>query len=203
MKWIKRLFSNKSVKNIYHADFKDKCILAYTLDGVDYYRFKDELDIPYGRYVYLSTFLQAVELRMDLETLKKYISLLQGYLSGGKGRVDIGASIITLKQMETRTSIILDQTHAYNLASVIFFTEDEPLNVYSIEHNKKKIAAWREAQAIDFFTLMPMRELLGLPNISTQDLLSYLTKTKPIVEDLNSVMLQATNKELSTQDDVK
>jgi hypothetical protein len=61
--------------------------------------------------------------------------------------------------------------------------------------NKKKINRWREVNAIDFFTLMPMRELLGLPNISAQDLLAYLNKTRPIVEELNSAMSQAITNE--------
>jgi hypothetical protein len=198
MKWIRRLLRDRKVKNVYHEDFKDKCVLAFTLGGVDYYRFKDELDLPYGRYIYLSTFLQAVELRMDLPTLNKYIELLQGYLSGGKGKIDIGSAVMVLKQMETRASIVFDLTNAYNLASVVFFTDREPLNSYSIEMNKQKIAGWREVQAIDFFTLMPMRELLGLPNISTQDLLSYLNKTRPIADQLNSAIQQAINNEAST-----
>jgi len=195
---VKKLFykiATAPKHTIYHPDYRDKVVHVTTLNGVTYYRFKDELDMPYGRYTFLAAFLQAIELRMDLKTLNGYIELIEKYLSGGKGVVDIGKALITLMQLKTRTKILFDVDLAYNLASCIYFTDSEPLNTYSIELNKKKIAAWREANALDFFMLTPVKELLGLRNLSITDLMIYLEKNQPIVEELNSAMQQALRNE--------
>ncbi len=199
MNILKRLFADKRVKNLYHADFKDKCIPAIKFNGVQYYRFKDELDMPYGRYMYLSTFLQAVEMRMDLKTLNQYIEILEKCLSGGKGNIDIGKAHITLVQLKTRSKVVFDSDIAYSLASCIFFTDSEPLNTYSMEHNNKKINAWREADALDFFMLTPVKELLNLGSISIPDLMNYLIKTQPIMNELKQAMQTALSSDISTK----
>jgi hypothetical protein len=101
--------------------------------------------MPYGRYIYLASFLQAIELRMDLKTLNGYLDALDTNLNGTKGKIDVGSSIMLVKQLKTRTKVAFDAELAYNLASCVFFTDSEELNTYSMEANKKKIAEWREA----------------------------------------------------------
>ena len=200
MNLLKRLFKDEAKsKEIYLKDIPDKCIPATKFRGRQYYRFKDDLDMPYGRYVYLASFLQAVELRMDLKTLNQYIEVIEKSLSGGKGFVDIGKANVTLIQLKTRTKILFDEDLAYSLSSCVYFTDDEPLNTYSMEHNKKKIAEWREAGTLDFFMAQPVRELLGLTNLSTTDLMTYLDQTRPIITELNLAMQQAINSEASTK----
>jgi hypothetical protein len=189
------LKSKRQKGALYLKDFGDKIVLAKRFNGISYYNFKDDLDMPYGRYLYLASFLQAIEMRMNLETLQAYIKKLQDNLSGGKGKIDIGASVILLKQLETRTTILFDEDLAYNLASCVFFTDDEPLNTYSVDYNKKKIEGWREVGALDFFMLMPVRELLGLRNLSVSDLEAYLQKSREIKNQLNIVMQQALSKD--------
>lgn len=200
MSILKRLLRQEAKsKEIYLKDVEDKCQIAIKFNGVKYYNFKDSLDMPYGRYTYLASFLQAIELRMDLKTLNGYIELLEKHLSGGKGVVDIGKASITLMQLKTRTKILFDIELAYSLASCIYFTDNEPLNTYSIEHNKRKIAAWQEANALDFFMLMPVKELLGLRNLSMPDLMTYLETNQPIVRELTSAMQQAISNESTTR----
>lgn len=180
-------------KTLYHKDFEGKTILAKTINGVHYYRFKDDIDMPYGRYLYLSSFIQAIELRMDLKTLDAYLDKIEANLSGGKGNINIGSSLILLQQLRTRTRIRFDEELAYQLASCIFFTDEEELNTYSMEKNKQKIEAWKRSGTLDFFMLKPVKELLGLGNLSISDLTAYLQKTRPILEELNTAMKQATN----------
>lgn len=192
MNRIKKFFyRNTKRKTLYHKDFEGKTILVKTVNGVNYYRFKDDLDMPYGRYIYLSSFLQSIELRMNLATLNGYIDQLEANLGGSKGKIDVGGSVILLKQLKTRTKILFDEDLAYSLASCIFFTDDEELNTYSMEKNKKKIEAWRSSGSLDFFMLMPVRELLGLKGISVEDLMTYLEQTRPVITELNSLMQKA------------
>lgn len=200
MNLLKRLFKDEAKgKEIFVKDIPDKCIPATKFRGRQYYRFKDDLDMPYGRYAYLASFLQAIELRMDLKTLNQYIEIIEKSLSGGKGFVDIGKANVTLIQLKTRTKILFDEDLAYSLASCVYFTDDEPLNTYSMELNRKKIAEWREAGTLDFFMAQPVRGLLGLTSLSVTDLMTYLDQTRPIVNELNLAMQQASSNEALTK----
>ncbi len=184
---------------VWHPEIKDKVIFVTRWGGRDYYRYKDNIDIIYGRAIYLFTFLQAVETRMSLEVLNAYLDKLEANLSGGKGNINIGESLIVIKQLRTRTKIVIDEELAYNLASCVFFTDDEPLDTYSMEMNKKKIEAWRASGALNFFMLEPVKALLGLTDLSEAALISYLSKTRPIIEELKQAIRTASSSEQSTK----
>lgn len=206
-----RLKNNMKLRNLFKRYFPDKKITVFSLDerdkvmfvtrwgGNDYYRYKDNIDIRYGRYIYLATFLQAIETRMGLEVLNLYLDKLEANLSGGKGHINIGESLIVIKQIRTRTKIIFDEELAYNLASCVFFTDDEPLDTYPMEMNKKKIEAWRASGALNFFMLEPVRQLLNLTNLSEADLITYLSKTRPIIEELKQAIRTASSNEQLTK----
>jgi hypothetical protein len=194
-KFYKKLFPDKATLTVYSEEERDKVIPVIKWQGVQYYKYKDNIDMRYGRYMYLATFLQAVENRMTLEVLDAYLDKLEGNLSGGKGHINIGESMIVIKQIRTRTRIIFDEELAYNLTSCIFFTDDEPLDTYSMEKNKAKIEAWRSSGALNFFMLEPVRTLLGLTHLSETDLINYLKKSRPIVEALTSAMQTAASKD--------
>jgi len=193
-KLFKKYFPDKKL-TVFSVDERDKVIFVTTWGGKDYYRYKDNIDMRYGRYIYLATFLQAVETRMSLEVLEKYIEGLEANLSGGKGHIDIGQSLIILKQLRTRTRLVFDEELAYNLASCVFFTDNEPLDSYSMELNKKKIEEWRASGALNFFMLEPVRQLLGLTDLSEADLITYLATTRPILKDLSQAMQIAISSE--------
>lgn len=175
-------------RTLYHPDFANKTEPAIKYAGVQYYRFKDDLDMPYGRYQYLASFIQAVEMRMNLKTLNAYLVKLDSALSGGKGKIDIGDALVTLKQIKTRATISFDSDLAYSLASCIYFTDEEVLDTYEMDLNKAKIARWRELNALDFFMLSPIKELLGFRNISVTDLMTYLIKSEPMLVELRQAI---------------
>ncbi len=197
-KYFKQLFPDKGKVTVYSVEERDKIVPAVKWKGIQYYHYKDDIDMRYGRYMYLATFLQAVEMRMSLDTLNAYLDKLEANLSGGKGHINIGDSIIIVKQLRTRTKILFDEDLAYSLASCVYFTDDEPLDTYSMEHNKKKIDAWRASGALTFFMLEPVRGLLGLPNLSESDLVNYLNTTRPLINELKQAMQTASSKEAST-----
>jgi uncharacterized protein YegL len=197
-KLFKRIFPDKKI-TVYSVDERDKVIPVIKWRGVQYYRYKDNIDMRYGRYIYLATFIQAVEMRMGLDVLDAYLTKIEASLSGGKGHINIGDALITLKQIRTRTKIVFDEELAYNLSSCIFFTDSEPLDTYSMKHNKEKIEAWRASGALNFFMLEPVKSLLGLTNLSETDLIKYLNQTRPIVDQLRQAMQTASNNEPSTK----
>lgn len=198
MSLLKKLF-HKVIKakpyTVYHPDIKDKVIPSIKWNGIQYYKYKDDLDVMYGRYMYMATFMQAIEMRMSLPTLNSYLDDLDNILAGTKGSINVGNAIIIIKQMKTRTNILFDEELALNLASCVFFTDDEPLDTYSMERNKIKIEAWRTSPLAAFFMQSPVRTLLGLTNISESDLKTYLETSRPMIEELNKVMHKAMPKE--------
>ena|SRR6478736_6186434 len=194
-KFFKGLFPDKGKITVYSVEERDKVVPAIKWKGVQYYHYKDDIDMRYGRYMYLATFLQAVEMRMSLETLNAYLDKLEANLSGGKGHINIGDSIIVIKQLRTRSKIMFDEDLAYSLASCVYFTDDEPLDTYSMDHNKRKIEAWRASGALAFFMQEPVRGLLGLQNISESDLVNYLNTTRPVMDVLKQAMQTVSSNE--------
>jgi hypothetical protein len=88
--------------------------------------------------------------------------------------------------MESRMVQAFEVDTTYSLASVIYFDETEDLYSYDREYNKKKVAAWKEARAVDFFYTRPMKELLGLSDTSPEDLRQYIDQQTELLRGLTS-----------------
>jgi hypothetical protein len=173
--------------NIYHPDFSESIEPAFKANGKQFYRFIKDTSIPWGRYMYLQTFLYEQSLRMDLDTLRGYISNMKYAVNGtvAKG-IDLISVIRTLTQMESRTELGFETDTTFRLASVMYFDDQEDLYTYDKKHNDLKIAAWKEAKTLDFFYTRPMSELLGLSVLSPQDLQTFIEAQNKLLKELIS-----------------
>lgn len=190
MSLIKKLFNQeKANKNtINDPDFSASVEPAFKYQSTQYYRFKKDLDVPYGRYKWVSTFLAEVELRMDLPTLQAYIDHIKKNISGEKGKINLGEVAVTIAKMETRMALHFDVETAKKLASVIYFDETEDITTYDREKGREKIEAWgKDLKVMDFFLTKPMRELLGLNDISETSLSDYISQQVEIIKALTCV----------------
>lgn len=172
--------------NLTHDDVKDSVELAFICGGREYYRFKDEREIPAGRYVHIDAFLKEHEIRMDLETLKGYISLMKTELEGKDGQINVYNMTVILYKLETRTNMAWNIDTIKRLSSVVFFDKTENLRGYDEEYGKKKIAFWDEHGNLDFFLKTPICELLGLQGISETFLRTYIQEQTQTLKDLYS-----------------
>jgi hypothetical protein len=171
--------------NIYHPDFYDAVEPAFKAAGKQYYRFRKETSIPWGRYMFMQTFLKEQELRMDLKTLHEYVTRMKHAVNGSVAKgIDLITVIKTLTQMESRIELAFEVDTTYRLASVMFFDDQEDLYTYDKAHNDKKIQTWKECRAVDFFYTMPMSELLGLNNSSPEGLRQFIDSQVEILRDL-------------------
>lgn len=188
MNFIKALFSQERAhkKNTIHdVDFAGFVEPAFMLLSTQYYRFKKDSDTPYGRYKWISTFLQEVELRMDLKTLNAYLDDIEKNISGGKGVINLTKVAESIAKMRTRTALHFDVETAKKLASVIYFDEDEDLTTYDLAKGREKMDAWgKDLKTMDFFLTKPMRELLGLSDISEIALADYINQQVEIIKAL-------------------
>lgn len=183
--WFKR---DQNKTNIYHPDFDGKIERAFESGGVTYYRFTRESAMPWGRYMIMQDFLDAQKLRITLPLLKKYMETLKKVLNGSKGVIELSKAFQVIGQIESRIELAFETETTLKLASILFFDDTEDLYKYDAGHNNRKIAAWKEAKATDFFYVMPMIEFLGLSDSSPADLVTFMEAQRGIIEDLNSGM---------------
>jgi hypothetical protein len=167
---------------------------AFKFLSTQYYRFKKDVEMPYGRYKWVSTFLQEVELRMDLKTLSAYLDEIEKNISGEKGKINLSTVALTIAKMRTRTALHFDVETAKKLASVIYFDETENLTTYDRQKGREKMDSWgRDLKVMDFFLTKPMRELLGLNDISETALADYISQQVEIIKALTFEMPEASS----------
>ncbi len=185
MIWNKLFKKKPIVTNIHHPDFEGKIEEAFRANGKQYYRFNKELNMPWGRYMYLQTFLYEQNLRIEASMLKKYMENLTKILNGNKGVIELGKAFQIIGQILSRCELAFEVDTTYRLASVIYFDENENLYEYDKEYNDtNKIAAWKEAKTVDFFYIQPMKEFLNLSDSLPQDLVTFMEQQKRILEGL-------------------
>lgn len=183
--WLQWLKSKEVPFNIDHPDYKDKVEFMFECDGEKYYKFKEEYEIPTGRYIHIDACLREHEMRMSLPLLKAFIEELKANTNGKTGQIDLHAVNVILYNIETRVNLAFDPDTIKRLASVIYFDKSERLNGFDKDHAAKKIASWEKQKFTDFFFKTPIRELLGLQDISETSLLNYMEEAKQVLQDLN------------------
>lgn len=184
---VKPIVSDK-VWNIHHPELFDKIEQAFKSNGKQYYTFKKDTTIRYGRYLVLQAFLQEVNFRMSTDTLKAYITKITEELNGSKGTVNLGNALEYLGHMKNLTELAFEPDTVYRLASCLFFDDSEDLRTWDKPHNEEKIRAWRANGTLDFFYDKLFQELVGLKNISQTAITDYLEKVGDLKKKYDSAI---------------
>lgn len=184
---IKRLFKRKLVKeglfNVHHPDMQGKVEFAFECGGVNYYRAVKEYILPAGRYQFVDEKFSEAQIRMDLPTLKGFISQLKKSLDGSNREgINLGKAWQIIYNMESRSNLAFEPETIRQLATVVYFDETEDLTKYDRDYAKKKLAFWDAHDSYAFFLTRPMTELLHLTDISEESLRKYTAQAKMIVE---------------------
>jgi hypothetical protein len=175
----------KPVFNLHHEDIKHQVEVAFEVKGKKYYRFKKELQLPAGRYKYVYSMLRETDLRMNLETLKNFVTEFKNVLNGGpKKIIAIGDLWKLINNLESRISLAFEPETVERLASVVYFDDTEDLSTWDRKHGLEKVAFWKANKSMDFFLTSPMGELLGVSDISIESLEEYIQTTTGIIQDL-------------------
>lgn len=192
----KRIAKRRPVKlttfhSVHHEDYVGKIEESFKSNGVQYFTFKSDLENRTGRYMVIQNFLQEVNMRMDRERLKLYAKRMREELDGTKGTINVGNAIMLVEQILTLTELAFEPDTVYRLASALHFDATEDLTTWDKGHNDKKIKGWKEAGTLDFFYRKPLKELIGLRDISETDLRGFLEKVQAL-NDAYSTSLSAT-----------
>jgi hypothetical protein len=142
---------------------------AFTHDGVAYYCFTDQLNIPAFRAFHVLTYYREIEQGMTIERLHTNIDLAIAAIDSSKL---VDASVI-LKKLRENSYFSLHSDGIFKLASVMFFDKKENPETYDYAYAEKKIAKWKKNPP-GFFLAMPIRKLLpNLPELP-ENFLAYL-----------------------------
>lgn len=190
--WFRK--TNLDNYNLHHPDFTGKTELAFTSGGTDYYRMVQEVNMPYGRYKYVSAALQEVDLRMSLKIMIDFIDVTEKLIDSGQ----LGKAYVKLEAMRSRTRLQFEPETAKNLASIIYFDETESLIDFDREYAKKKLEKWDREGGHDFFLTRPMKELLGLSDISQTTLIDYIKEATDLINELMPETLESSSTNSST-----
>lgn len=181
----------KPTFNLNHPDLAPQVELAFEAAGKKYYRFKDEYQIPAGRYKYIHNALREMDLRMTQAKLMEYINEFEVCLNGTgkKKEINLGRLWELVLNMKTRAKLPFDADTVKRFAAVTYFDDSEDLSTYDRAYGQQKIDLWEKHNVTDFFLTSPIGELLQLSNSSQESLKEYLTMSMQILEELNSGLL--------------
>lgn len=189
--WIKSLFKSKPKDppfNLHHPDVAPNVEFAFeagpTFKKRKYYRVKDDYRLPTGRYKWVDAFLYESELRMDLNTMNKYLDEMEKNLDGGKGAINLSKAFQVIWAMRSRTKLMFEPATIKRLASVVYFDETEDLSDYDQEYCEAKVKFWEKHGCYDFFLTRPIVELLNLKGISVESLKIYMKEAEQVLKDL-------------------
>lgn len=177
----------KPLFNINNPELADRVEFAFTCGGVKYYRFLDDFRIPTGRYKWIMNYLREVDLRCDVETMKKDVKDVISWLDLSRKQLNLTNAIIILHKIQGRLELAFEPETIKRLASVAYFDDTEDLSDYDMNKGKEKIANWEKNKSLDFFLTKPMSELLGMKPISQESLQAYIKETQQVIADLNSL----------------
>jgi hypothetical protein len=181
--------SNGHIHNIKHPDIEGQVEVAFKVGSKPYYRFKDDFQMPAGRYKYVYAYLREVDLRMELDMLRTYVQELKRCLNPSGKQIDLETAWKIIFNLESRTNLAFEPETVRRLATVVYFDATEDLITYDKSYGDKKLKFWTANNVKDFFLTRPMSEFLGLTGISLTSLEEYLTTAEGILQDLTSVPL--------------
>jgi hypothetical protein len=157
-----------------HPTYKTVTEFAFEIDGKEYYQFKNLLDMPVLRYKRTMEFIREAELSISSKDLEELIRESIEQLNKG----DLTKSIIIQNAILNLSSQFMETDTYYRLFSCVFFDLDENILDYDYDYNEEKISLFKKQPATAFFFNQPMRKYLIQPNISEEDLETFLKLTK-------------------------
>jgi hypothetical protein len=185
---VSELLKDKALPEctIANPDFAPLVEEVFTCAGKRYYRFKNEYEMPTGRYKYYFSVLREIEMRLSIDTLREFIKGFKAVLNGGKKKsIDLTDLHKLVINMESRTELEFDTRTVRKLAAIQYFDETEDLTSYNEKHGEQKLKVWLEHNMTDFFLTRHIGELLHVKDISVESLQERLTEMDQVLTDLD------------------
>lgn len=165
-----------------------KVVEAFRLEGVTYYMFEDQFNLPAGRGLCALTIYEEFNMRTTREYLEAHVRATELLLNSNPIKLTAIAQIN--QNLKERLNLALFPDHIYKLASVVFFDETESYYNYNYAYNAKKIEKWKAAGGtLDFFLRTPLKDLIPSLKLPEQNAEHYF-QTAEAVDHLHQQDLQ-------------
>lgn len=179
-KGLRRIF--KKPFRGFLLESKYRVIPAFELNGIEYYMFSEQTEVPTGRQFAALMIYNEMEMRCDREYLELHCKAMEKLLSDPK-KIQIGYIAQINVNLKERLGLMVTPDFIYKLASVVFFDKTESPYRYDEKYNEKKIERWKEEGAtLDFFLKTPLVTLI--PSLRSQERVSpiYLGIAEAVAE---------------------
>lgn len=159
--------------------------------GLNFWEFVDFNEMPVKRALYSLNFLNEVSQKLTKERLIAFLDAMENTIDSKEGKLtDLLKLVVSLRE---RTEMIFEPESVYKLASVVYFTENENPNDYSIKQGFENIDVFRTVKDHTFFLSVPIKKCMPQHNLSDDDLLKYLE----IAKKINKMELESVSSMLS------
>ena len=164
-----KLFKKQTKPTAIHPDYKKLIEKVFTINGDDFYAFKNLADMPVNRYLQIGSFQEEASFKLTTKLLFELLEHIEKSLNEGK----ITRAIEILSEIKLRLSLKLEPDILYRLASCVYFYKDEDLSNYDYDLGDKKIELFKKENVDNFFLNEPLSSLAPLRNISAEDIRDY------------------------------
>lgn len=139
---------------------------AFELNGIRYFQFANQEEVPTGRQFAALAIYNEMDMRCTREYLELHCKAMDKLLSD-PNKIHIGYIAQLNGNLQDRLNLMVIPEFIYKLASVVFFDETESPYKYDYEYNEKKIEVWKkDGSTLDFFLQTPLKDLI--PSLQSQ-----------------------------------
>ena len=156
----KRDYTNKAIKKV------------FKINGVQYYEFKNNMDMPWQRYLQLQQFIDEANTRISNKELIDYLNIFNEAANTG---IYTTVAIIN-EDIQRRINMILNIDIMYSMFACVFFNleDGEDLTEFDYDFNEEKIKLFKQQNVGDFFLQEPIRRFFPQLDLSRQNLKTLL-----------------------------
>lgn len=173
---------------------------AFEWQGVQYYKFPNEFNLPFERVQALIMVQEECSLRVGREELAEWMQACMHMLKAEKGKLDTRELYRLHEAMFMRMDFAIDADLVYKWAAVVFITENENPYAYDANAAQRKMDIWRtqdkDAELLrSFFLDLKLSDYLGFLSQSNIDLATYMMATRKLkLASYQTILQQASAK---------
>jgi hypothetical protein len=170
-------------KTALHQLNKSLIEYCFEIDGVQYYQFKNYIDIPPLRYAKICDFMEEVTLGLSRESLQYSLEKITEAINAG----DIKKMAKIISMIEYQIEAFSNTDILYRLCSSVFITLDEDISVYDEDYNNEKIKAFKSVKAEDFFLTKSIKGLFPQVDFSNNNIPTFFTRERVVKKFMESI----------------
>lgn len=141
MRWFKK--KSKAEKR---DDFSKMEVAFTDSNGVKYYKYLKDLDIPIIRFSHLQVYIQEMAAGFNRNEIELFLTALETALAGTEkteGKPDIGMMGWLLKEMRMRKDVLAHEEVLFWMVAALYIREDQNPAVWDEEIEEQKIKQFK------------------------------------------------------------